>query len=159
MGSWSQLKQNVPGYYGIGTAIKKMVDQGKLNDLKLLFEDVPVFKALILNSMMSLSKSYFALTNYLKKDPEFSEFWQMLFDEYQLSTEMVLLISGYNELMEEETMARDSIRIREKIVLPLLIIQQYALQKITEGTPRKEIYEKIVTRSLYGNVNASRNSA
>jgi phosphoenolpyruvate carboxylase len=159
VGSWSQLKQNVPGYYGIGTAIKQLVDEGKLIALQSLFEDVPVFKALILNSMMSLSKSYFELTNYLQKDQEFSKFWQLLYDEYRLSTEMVLLISKYKELMEEETLSRESIRIREKIVLPLLIIQQYALQKISEGTKNKAIYEKIVTRSLYGNVNASRNSA
>jgi len=49
--------------------------------------------------------------------------------------------------------------MRENIVLPLLVIQQYALQKISEGSDYKELYEKIVVRSLYGNINASRNSA
>jgi phosphoenolpyruvate carboxylase len=41
----------------------------------------------------------------------------------------------------------------------LLVIQQYALQKIEENASNKETYEKIVERSLYGNINASRNSA
>ena len=40
-----------------------------------------------------------------------------------------------------------------------LVIQQYALQRIGQETEHKELYEKIVTRSLYGNINASRNSA
>jgi phosphoenolpyruvate carboxylase len=91
---------------------------------------VPFFKALILNSMMALSKSYFELTAYIAEDEAYHEFWNMLLDEYRLSKEMVLLISGYQALMEEEPVSKKSIEIRERIVLPLLVIQQYALQKI-----------------------------
>jgi len=159
VGSWSQLKQNVPGYFGTGTAIQKMISEGKLDGLKRLFKEVAFFKALILNSMMSLSKCNFDLTSYIKDDPEYSDFWHILYDEFNLSVEMLLLISGYHELMEEEPVAKGSIRIREKIALPLLVIQQYALQKISENSENKEAYEKLVTRSLYGNINAGRNSA
>ena len=72
---------------------------------------------------------------------------------------MLLLISETEILMEKEIISRESIKIRENIVLPLLVIQQYALQKVGENSSFKELYEKIVTRSLYGNINASRNSA
>jgi phosphoenolpyruvate carboxylase len=61
--------------------------------------------------------------------------------------------------MEEEPVSKRSIEIRERIVLPLLVIQQYALQKIEMGSMHKPLYAKIVERSLYGNINASRNSA
>jgi len=159
VGSWSQLKQNVPGYFGTGTAIRFMADNGKLEGLKKLFNEVAFFKALVFNSMMSLSKCNFDLTSYIQKDLEYIDFWNILHNEYKLSVEMLLLISGYNELMEEEPISKESIRIREKIALPLLVIQQYALQKISEGAENREAYEKLVTRSLYGNINASRNSA
>lgn len=159
VGSWSQLKQNVPGYFGVGTAIYSLVNDGKLDDLKKLFREVPFFKALILNSMMSLSKCYFELTSYIAKDKEFTDFWNILYEEYKLSKEMTLLISQYDILMEEEPISRNSIEIREQIVLPLLVIQQYALQKIDQNSKYKKHYEKIVKRSLYGNINASRNSA
>ena len=72
---------------------------------------------------------------------------------------MLLKISGTKVLMDDETLSRESIRIRENIVLPLLVIQQYALQQISKESTYKEHYEKLVTRSLYGNINASRNSA
>lgn len=159
VGSWSQLKQNVPGYYGVGTAIQALVAEGKTDQLKQLFSGVPFFKALILNSMMALSKCYFELTAYIAKDDPYREFWNMLLDEYRLSKEMVLLISGYRNLMEEEPVSKQSIEIRELIVLPLLAIQQYALQKIERQSMHKSLYEKMVERSLYGNINASRNSA
>ncbi len=159
VGSWSQLKQNIPGFFGIGTAIQTLINEGKSDDLKRLFREVPFFKALMQNSMMSLSKCLFELTSYIAKDEEYKDFWNILFDEYKLSKEMVLFISGYEVLMEEEPVTRSSIEIREHIVLPLLVIQQYALQKIEQKSKYESTYEKIVRRSLYGNINASRNSA
>ena len=159
VGSWSQMKQNVPGYFGVGTAIKALVDQGKLDELKRLFVDVPYFKALMLNSMMSLFKCDFDLTRYIANDIEYTEFWNILLDEYRLSNEMLLSISEFDHLMEEEAVSRESIEVRKRIVLPLLLIQQYAMQKIDTGGDQKSSYEKIVQRSLYGNINASRNSA
>jgi phosphoenolpyruvate carboxylase len=69
--------------------------------------------------MMALSKSCFALTAYIAGDAPTTGFWNMLLDEYRLSKEMVLLISGYQALMEEEPVSKKSIEIRERIVLPL----------------------------------------
>ena len=34
VGSWSQLKQNVPGFFGLGTALDAIIDEGKIEDLK-----------------------------------------------------------------------------------------------------------------------------
>lgn len=159
VGSWSQLKQNVPGYFGIGSALKTLKDQGRLADLKKLYKEVPFFQALMRNSMMALTKCYFELTRYMDEDPEYREFWNILYDEFRLSKQMLLQISGSKVLMEGESVSRESIKIREEIVLPLLVIQQCALQRIGQESAFKELYEKIVTRSLYGNINASRNSA
>jgi phosphoenolpyruvate carboxylase len=157
--SWSQLRQNVPGYFGFGTALQTLVQRGEKQAVKWLYQQVPYFRALVHNSMMSLSKCNFALTRYLSDDPKFGPFWHILHDEYQLAKEMLLLLSGDEELMATEPIARGSIRKREEIVLPLLVIQQYALQQIETAPEKRELYEKIVRRALYGNVNASRNSA
>ncbi|WP_407478111.1 phosphoenolpyruvate carboxylase [Elizabethkingia meningoseptica] len=159
VGSWSLLKQNVPGYFGVGTALQKIKEENRLDELKRLYKESMFFKTLIQNSMMSMSKTYFPLTYYLRNDKVFGEFWQILYNEYVLSHEMLLEIADYKTLMEEEPVSRSSIKMRENIVLPLLTIQQYALQKIKEENQYKETYEKIVTRALFGNINASRNSA
>jgi phosphoenolpyruvate carboxylase len=92
------------------------------------------------------------------KDSVYGEFWKFLYEEYRLSEKMVLAISGYEELMQEEPVSKSSIGIREEIVLPLLVIQQYAMQHTEKGTDLKASYEKLITRSLYGIINASRNS-
>lgn len=159
VGSWSQLKQNVPGFFGFGTAIKKLKDEGRIEEVKDLFRNSDFFKTLVLNSMMAMNKSYFPLTYYMKNHPKFGEFWQVLFSEYELSKEMMFEITGFHSLMEEEPVGRKSVKIREKIVLPLLSIQQYALMKLQKNEGDRDVLEKLVTRSLFGNINASRNSA
>lgn len=166
VGSWSQLKQNVPGFYGVGTAIKAFEDRGDFDKVVQLYNESKFFKALLENSMMSLTKSFFDLTAYMQDDPEFGAFWDIIHDEYKLTKRLLLKVSGHEELMENELAGKASIQIREDIVLPLLTIQQYALKKIQDmqrtGEIDKEtfeVYEKMVTRSLFGNINASRNSA
>lgn len=166
VGSWSQLKQNVPGFYGVGTALKKYEDSGEFEKLKHFYHHSDFFKTLIGNSMMSLTKSFFELTEYMAKDEEFGEFWEIIHTEYQTSKRLILKLSDYTELMQSNQVGKASIVIRENIVLPLLTIQQYGLLKIQELQNEEnpdadliKIYEKMVTRSLFGNINASRNSA
>ena len=165
VGSWNQLKQNVPGFYGLGTSINHFYKNNKIKDVKLLYEEVPFFRALVSNSMMSLTKSFFELTSYMSKDEEFGEFWKIIHDEYILTKKMLLKISNFKELMENEPANKLSIQTRENVVMPLITIQQYALQIVKEIESgeiynlKKSIFEKMITRSLYGNINASRNSA
>lgn len=159
VGSWSQLKQNVPGFFGFGFAVNELKKQGRFDEVKALYKGSDFFKTLVLNSMMSMNKSYFPLTYYMKNNERFGDFWSVIFDEYTLSRDLMLELSGFKMLMEEEPLSRKSVKIREKIVLPLLSIQQYALIKIQKGEGNREVYEKLVMRSLFGNINASRNSA
>ncbi len=79
--------------------------------------------------MMSLTKSFFKLTEYMKDDVEFGAFWQEIYQEYQLSKEMLLKLTEFKSLMEDHPAGKASIQIREEMVLPLLTIQQYALKK------------------------------
>ncbi|WP_179374642.1 phosphoenolpyruvate carboxylase [Winogradskyella wichelsiae] len=166
VGSWSQLKQNVPGFYGVGTALKHYEDVGEFEKVQELFKTSNFFKTLIENSMMSLSKSFFDLTRYMSEDEEYGDFWNLINEEYETSKRLILKLTGYKELMQEEPSGKVSIAVRESIVLPLLTIQQYALKKIQElekaevrDEEQIKIFEKMVTRSLFGNINASRNSA
>jgi len=165
VGSWSQLKQNVPGFFGLGTALGEYEKRGEWDKVHALYHDSLFFRTLLENSMMSLTKSFFPLTAYMKDDPEFGEFWQIIYDEFLETKRLLLKISGYKELMENYPDGRASVKMREHIVVPLLTIQQYALNTIRQIKNGKkddallEVYEKIVTRSLFGNINAARNSA
>lgn len=166
VGSWSQLKQNVPGFFGVGTSINHFVNEGKIEDVKELYKNSRFFRTLLFNSMMSLTKSFFQLTAYMSEDKEFGAFWNLIFEEYKLTKELLIEVSGFESLMENEPAGKASIRAREEIVQPLLTIQQFALMQLQtlrqskDADPEQiQILETMVTRSLFGNINASRNSA
>lgn len=59
VGSWSQLKQNVPGFFGVGTALNEFKVKGEFDKVKALYNSSLFFKTLLENSMMSLTKSFF----------------------------------------------------------------------------------------------------
>lgn len=164
-GSWSQLKQNVPGYYGVGTALKAMETAGRFKEVQALYKKSLFFRALIDNSEMSMKKCFFPLTQFHANNEKYGEIWQQIYQEYLLSEKMILKLNGQNELMANYPVESLSIQMRERIVLPLLTIQQYGLYKFTQLDQKqsqsavKTVYEKLIMRCSFGIINAGRNSA
>jgi phosphoenolpyruvate carboxylase len=139
-----------------------MKDKGCWADIKSLFKNVLFFKTLIDNSMMSMLKSYFALTQNVQYDSQFGAIWQLIKKEFDLTQQLVLELSDSRELMQEDKTGRASIQLRDTIVLPLLTIQQYALHRLQQpaiDAETREVLEKLVTRTMFGIINAARNSA
>ncbi len=162
VGAWSQLKMNIPGFYGLGKAFQDLSEAGRLHEVQSLYRKSKFFRTLIENSMQSMCKTFFPLTSYMADDAKFGVFWGVLNDEFERTEKFVLKVSGQPELLSNNPGIKASIALRENIVLPLLVIQQYALISLREEQltePQRAIYEKMVVRSLYGNINASRNSA
>ncbi|ACU06454.1 MULTISPECIES: phosphoenolpyruvate carboxylase [Pedobacter] len=159
--AWSQLKQNIPGFYGMGTALKNQEKLGNWDKVVKTYQESGYFKTIIDNCMMSMSKSDFAITAHFANDKEYGAFWKMLHDEFELSKSMLLKLSGHETLMENYPVEKRSIAVREKIVLPLVLIQHYALERLqTEITAEEQqSYEKLAIRTVYGIVNAGRNLA
>ena len=165
-GAWSQLKQNVPGFYGVGTALQKMEYIGKFDELRTLYSESLYLKTLLDNCEMAMSKTYFPLTEFLSGDEQFGEVWRMIRDEFLLTEKFLLRLSQKPYLMYDYPVEKLSIGMRERIVLPLVTIQQYALAKIREAEHTgedqnglKDVYGKLVMRCSFGIINAGRNSA
>lgn len=166
VGGWSQIKQNIPGFYGIGTALNKLIAEGEEIALKNLYQNSLFFRTLLSNAMQSLLKSNFNLTQYLSHDPKFGEFWQGLCQEAELSIKTLKIVSGQHELLDNNPVIKRSIQIREQLVLPLLVIQQYAMLKLQalnkDGKKTEKHYKafyNLILKSIAANINASRNSA
>ncbi len=187
VGSWSQLKQNLPGYYGVGAAFRKLEERGRWNEIAVLYKNSSFFRTILENCEMALTKCFFPLTEYLSTHPKYGALWKMIHDEFELTRGYLLKLAGTEELMESKPVNKMSIQMRQRIELPLLTIQQYALDRIrelegaTQGPVgqqhdkhgqtemekedrknkggRKHVYEKLAMRCSFGIINAERNSA
>ncbi|MFL5730118.1 MAG: phosphoenolpyruvate carboxylase [Cytophagaceae bacterium] len=175
VGSWSQLKQNLPGYYGVGMAFEKLEAAGRWHEIKNLYDHSLYFKTLLDNCEMAMSKCFFPLTKYLSNHHQYGALWNMIHDEFQRTKKYVLMLSGQTELLGAKPADKLSIHMRQNIELPLITIQQYALTKIRDmegqhqhhegqegqhqDSPEKQVFEKLVMRCSFGIINAERNSA
>ena len=164
VGAWSQIKQNVPGFFGVGAALEAMDKAGKWGEVVQLHKNSLFFRTLLDNCQMAMKKCYFPLTASYKRHPRFGEVWNIIHDEYERTCKYILQLMGQTELMAHSPVDQLSIQMRERIVLPLVTIQQYALaciREINEGSDNglKETYEKLVVRCSFGIINAARNSA
>ncbi len=165
VGSWSQIKQNVTGYYGVGTALQAADKLNQLGALKILYKESLYFKTLIDNCEMAMKKCYFPLTQYLAQHEKYGEIWGMIHDEFELTKKYIFLMTEKQELMADYPVELQSIGMRERIVLPLVTIQQFAISSIRQmeeelvNDPLKATFEKLVMRASFGIINAGRNSA
>ncbi len=159
VGAWAQMKQNIPGFYGVGTALNTLKEQGKGKEINQLYSDSLFFRTLLGNSMQSIAKSFYPATAYLAKDVDYGDFWQLMKKEFDLSKSELDDISGKKGILHEAPVSQASIAIRERIVLPLITIQQYAIQKLRDGVEDEETFKRLILRSMFGIVNAARNAA
>ena len=117
--------------------------------------------------MQSMTKCDFRLTAHLSAHPRFGDLWNTVHEEYERTRVLVLAITGQQDLMETVPSIRESIHLRDSIIMPLLVIQQFALTEMerqTSGAPdaspdwNPELLRKLIIRTMYGIVNASRNA-
>jgi len=164
VGAWTQLKQNIAGFFGLGSALAEMEKRGKWPALQKLYSHSLFFKTLMDNGEMSMLKCFFPLTAHLENDKKFSDIWCRIRDEFEQTKKYVLMLAGKAELMEDYPADRLSILTREHIILPLVTIQQYAIMQLrySQGNPIEKNHqdglEKLVIRSSFGIINAGRNS-
>ena len=159
VGAWSQIKQNVPGFYGVGSALEAL--ETDLDRIAKMYRENAFFKTLIDNCEMAMQKTHFGLTAYLEHDPNYGRVWRKIRDEFDRTLKYVSRITGKAELMSDLPIEQRSVRTREKIVLPLVTIQQFALTRLRRETDavKRDLYEKLVIRCSFGIINAGRNSA
>ncbi|WP_242919894.1 phosphoenolpyruvate carboxylase [Pontibacter liquoris] len=165
VGSWSQLKQNLPGYYGVGTAFEQYEKAGRWSEIEELYHHSMFFKTLLDNCEMAMSKCFFPLTAFLADHPTYGHLWRMIYEEFNRTKRYVLRLANVAELLDDKSVNQLSIQMRQRIELPLLTVQQFALTRIREmeeqdtADTNKPLYEKLVMRCSFGIINAERNSA
>ena len=164
VGSWSQNKQNVPGFYGFGFALKHVYKKYGESNVDDLYWRSRFFRTLVENSQMVLEKTNFELTSFVEQDENFRDIWKTLHKEYKTSIEYLLKTSRSKFLMEKNPKDMLSVQLRERIITPLLVIQQYALMEYNKATDigdsqKADSFANIVVQCSFGIINAARNSA
>ena len=139
--------------------------ESDIDRIAAMYKNNAFFKTLIDNCEMAMQKSFFSLTAFLADDPGYGAIWQKIYDEFELCLRFIKMISRKDDLMSDYPVEQQSVLTRERVVLPLVTIQQYALTKLREienngnNEELRPVLEKLVVRCSFGIINAGRNSA
>ncbi|HLZ95713.1 MAG TPA: phosphoenolpyruvate carboxylase, partial [Candidatus Dormibacteraeota bacterium] len=127
--AWSQMRLNLPGWYGLGSAFQA----AKLSELQDAYRSWPLFNVMVDNAEMSLAKTdrqiaarYLALGGR----PDLTE---RVLDEYDRSLGAVLGVTGHGRLLENRRVLSWAIELRNPYVDALSHLQLRALRALRGG--------------------------
>ncbi|HTN76223.1 MAG TPA: phosphoenolpyruvate carboxylase, partial [Pirellulaceae bacterium] len=127
--AWTQCRQMIPAWYGVGTAMKSLVEErgGSWSQLATMYQQWPLFRALIDNADLALAKADIGIARRyaeLVLDHSVgSHLWDAVATEYRASRGAVLMITRQPELLGGTGWLQRSIQERNPFVDPLNLIQ------------------------------------
>jgi len=148
--SWTQTRYNVPGWYGTGTAIKKILeeDSENLKRLQDMWSEWSFFQTVIENLQLELARARMEIAEAYDHLSSLS-FHSMIADEYLRTRDAVLSITGFNDLLDNHTAIQHTIKLRNPYTDTLNLIQADLLKRwqiVTEedsGAMRHAIFMSI----------------
>jgi phosphoenolpyruvate carboxylase len=147
--SWMQSRFNLPGWFGLGTALESIKDSALLRDM---YQGWPFFKTMLDNTEMSLLKADMDIaTLYVDLVPDKAiakEIFDLIQTEYSRTRDFVLAISGHQTLLDEEPITQHAVQLRNPYVDPLNYIQVEMLRRLralpdVEGKEAQSLREVI----------------
>ncbi|APT93155.1 phosphoenolpyruvate carboxylase [Corynebacterium phocae] len=137
--SWSQQRTNVPGWFGVGSALSKWAgeDESRWDELRALYSEWPFFRTVLSNMAQVMSKAEISLARLyadLVDDQEVAgRIYELIREEFQLTRNAYLRITGFEGLAGDNQRQARSLKRRYPYLLPLNVIQAEMLRRYREG--------------------------
>ncbi len=144
--SWMQRRHTLPGWYGLGSAVCSHLTESPddRQELMTMYARWPFWRTLIDNAQMILAKADLTIARLyadLVEDPAIgNRIYDRIAAEYHKTADMIKLITGQTELLDNMPILQNSIQRRNPYVDPLSFIQLVLLQRLRAGDePREEL--------------------
>ncbi len=134
--SWMQSRVNLPGWYGLGSGLNAVLQEGPsgLQTLQGLYNEWPFFRNLLDNAEMALAKGDMDIASiYSELVPDEkirTEIFAAIQVEYRSTAAAIQAIKNESELMQAEPVIQRSIKLRNPYVDPLNYLQVEMLRRI-----------------------------
>jgi phosphoenolpyruvate carboxylase len=146
---WTQSRLLVPAWFGVGFAVEQYLGSqpGALELLQTMAREFPLFIDLVRNVEMALGKADLATARLYSSLVEDSALRERIYDlfeaEFHRAVRVVLAITRQKELLENNAMLANSIRLRNPYVDPMHLIQVDMLRRKRAGEDTPEVNRAI----------------
>ena len=131
--SWIQTRYNVPGWYGMGSALNKYINehQSSPDDLQDYYRNWPFFRAVVDNAQAEMAR---ARLDMAKRYASLSDgtFHERIQRDFELAQRAILQITGQSELLDNNPVIQKSIRLRNPYTDVLNLLQTELLRRWRE---------------------------
>lgn len=132
---WTQSRQIVPGWFGVGTAIAAARAAGMETDLRTMAEQWPFFSNFLSNVEMTLAKTDLGITERyvtMLVAPECRRLLDVVVAEHDRSLEQIRWITGQSMLLEHAPVLRRTLAVRARHLAPIHDLQISLLREVRE---------------------------
>ncbi|WP_174731405.1 phosphoenolpyruvate carboxylase [Mesobacillus harenae] len=149
--AWTQSRQLLPAWYAAGSGLESFASKGSEN-IKLLqemYEEWPFFRSTIDNLQMALMKADITTAKEytsLVEDPKVGErIFTNIVEEYNKTKNILLSITGDEELLDHAPNIKDSVYRRNPYVDPLNFIQVELINELRQQEePDEELFNQVL---------------
>jgi phosphoenolpyruvate carboxylase len=136
--SWMQSRFNLPGWFGLGTALAAEAEgEGGLERLRAMYRDWPFFRLLLDNTQLTLGKADLGIARVyagLVEDVGRRErVFAVIAAEFRRTERLVLAVAGQRELLGAEPVLANSVRQRNPYIDPLNHLQVEMIRRLRSG--------------------------
>ena len=152
---WMQSRHLVPAWFGVGHALSQFVESSPsgLDHLKSIFASFPLFIDIIRNVEMALAKADFGIARLyasLVRDESLrTRVFTTLETEFNLTTRMVLAVTGQQTLLQTNPVLEQSIRLRNPYVDPMSLLQVDLIRRKRAGEDSPTL-NRAITATING---------
>lgn len=142
--AWTQVRYNVPGWYGIGNVLQDLISEnGQTADkLQDWYDNWIFFKTILDNAQREMARTHIQTAEvYDISDKD--KFDEQIKDDFNKARDAILKITGQSEILENSSVILNSIRFRNPFTYPLNMMQVELLKRWREDKDNEELRDAL----------------